>query len=473
MFYDHLVPAQVKEWFTNKFEQQNAGSVSSNDTRVQRLSQAFLEHGTGYNLKVVPETTENPSKSSVQEMHLDLIATILNGPMSTERIFHDGLATGRKRTLSDLGLKNGVATDGSFPFGYFHTAPVSSLANRDNKFITTSILECKDSAAAPDAGHGEGIAEATAAAVEMARVGIPPEHIVVPVFTTTGGLAQIGAVYMLKPSLPSVCFVTPALRLSIEEEAIKAAKIVVAMALHAEQVQNYVEKNKDLTPKPDVTMRCDSDVYHFKLMNDFFSCCGAGKHSQSILRYLHRTNPLAGMSYACLPKAIRLRDDSFCHEDALVFDKLVGYTIGLPADSNDRKALVAEIEAVVQDMHQKGVIHMDLYLSNIMWKKKSNGSFSIRLIDFDAVHTLGEVLTAAAMKQLAEGNVQDFLKLGIQATKEHDTLYIDMLKENIDEDELRCASSTTENEHDLKARLDNSCTILMQPIFEKRFPRSG
>ena len=31
---------------------------------------------------------------------------------------------------------------------------------------------------------------------------------------------------------------------------------------------------------------------------------------------------------------------------------------------------------------------MDLYSSNIMWKKEDDGSFSVKLIDFDTVHKL-------------------------------------------------------------------------------------
>ena len=79
---------------------------------------------------------------------------------------------------------------------------------------------------------------ATNTAVAMARAGIPPSRIVVPVFTTTGSLVQVAAGYMLgpsspdKPSLPAVCFVTPVLRLSDTSECEKVATILVAMARH-------------------------------------------------------------------------------------------------------------------------------------------------------------------------------------------------------------------------------------------------
>ena len=164
--------------------------------------------------------------------------------------------------------------------------------------MITAIVECKDSATAPDAGHAEGVANATAAAVEMARLGIPPEHIVIPVFTTSGSHAQVGAVCMLKPSLPTVCFATRSLQLGILEDSRKAAKALVAMAHHAGQVQTFVENN-NLKPQPDITMKCDSDVHHFKLMTNFLHLLWKGK-AQSIDFAIPATNKCTCWRVICL-----------------------------------------------------------------------------------------------------------------------------------------------------------------------------
>ena len=99
-------------------------------------------------------------------------------------------------------------------------------------FMVTSLFECKSTIASPDSGHGEGISNATNAAMAMATIGIPRDRIFVPVFTTTGSLVQVAVVYLLEPRLPAVCFVTPPLRLSEEEDCLEAAKILVAMSEH-------------------------------------------------------------------------------------------------------------------------------------------------------------------------------------------------------------------------------------------------
>ena len=127
--------------------------------------------------------------------------------MTTERIFKDGVDKNTRRSLADLGLTGGISNTGSFPEAYFHSGPLEQLRESQCNFVTTSLFECKDAAASPDSGHGEGIANATNAAMAMAWMGIPRDRIVVPVFTTTGSLAQVAAVYLLEPSLPTLSLI--------------------------------------------------------------------------------------------------------------------------------------------------------------------------------------------------------------------------------------------------------------------------
>lgn len=226
--------------------------------------------------------------------------------------------------------------------------------------------------------------------------------------------------------------------------------------------------------KPDarsITRKLDnSEIYHLKMIKDFFSCCGEGKEEQSLIRLLDITSKLTKRSSFCLPVAVRLKKDNGEESkkcDAIVFEKLAGFNIGLPKDSMDRKHLVKKIESVVEEMHKLGVVHMDLYLSNIMWKKNDDddGSFNVRIIDFDAAHRIGEKLTDTAWNALNYGNVPDFCLLGNKATKEHDTLYIDMIKTNIDDMQLQDNVDPNENECDVKERLDSRCSELMADHF--------
>jgi hypothetical protein len=172
------------------------------------------------------------------------------------------------------------------------------------KVVTTAIVECNGSPDSPESRIGEAIANATAAAVEMARLGMPAKDVVVPVVSTTGKIVQVAAVYMLEPSLPVVCFVTHDLLLSKAEDRVKAAQVFVAMAQHADKVETFFAgciQSNTLTPQPNITMRYDSEIYHAKLIKNFFSCCGERMEDASILRLF--TEPSASLTcplFACL-----------------------------------------------------------------------------------------------------------------------------------------------------------------------------
>ena len=43
-----------------------------------------------------------------------------------------------------------------------------------------------------------------------------------------------------------------------------------------------------------------------------------------------------------------------------------------------------------------GVVHLDLYLSNIMWRELESGEIELKIIDWDAAHFITESLFAAA-----------------------------------------------------------------------------
>ena len=72
------------------------------------------------------------------------------------------------------------------------------------------------------------------------------------------------------------------------------------------------------------------------------------------------------------------------------------------------------------------------------------------------------------MKSMERGSC--FLELGHFARKEHDTLYIDMIKASIDNAKLQeIHKDDTDVVGDaVKKRLGVNCTILIQEFFDKR-----
>jgi len=81
---------------------------------------------------------------------------------------------------------------------------------------------------------------------------------------------------------------------------------------------------------------------------------------------------------------------------AIVFDNLKRdphpYRSGLPLDVARIEPWLAAAELALQKIAAAGVIHVDMYLSNIMWREQGS-VFHIKLIDWDAAHFMGSALT--------------------------------------------------------------------------------
>ena len=83
----------------------------------------------------------------------------------------------------------------------------------------------------------------------------------------------------------------------------------------------------------------------------------------------------------------------------LIYEDLtkLGYRIGTPhckADMTLYRCFLDALSEAIRYVHEAGVLHCDLYPSNIMWKQQlsSEGEMcvSIRIIDWDCAHCLDE-----------------------------------------------------------------------------------
>ena len=125
---------------------------------------------------------------------------------------------------------------------------------------------------------------------------------------------------------------------------------------------------------------------------------------------------------------------SYIREDVIVFEKLIGFQIGFPADAVERQKLFHAMQAAASEFHALGLVHMDMYPSNIMWKKNGH-AYDVRFVDFDSIHETGEKLLPFALERLQE---QGFNPLPSVAHQSLDELYLQVLGENIGAEELAC-----------------------------------
>ena len=91
----------------------------------------------------------------------------------------------------------------------------------------------------------------------------------------------------------------------------------------------------------------------------------------------------------------------------IVFQRLHDFRIGLPADRDLRQQFLDKVEMAMVAMHGMGVVHLDWYLSNFMWKSPSLGEGQggvvevvVKIIDFDSAHFVGPMHSHTMNKEI-------------------------------------------------------------------------
>jgi serine/threonine protein kinase len=74
-------------------------------------------------------------------------------------------------------------------------------------------------------------------------------------------------------------------------------------------------------------------------------------------------------------------------ESGIVFPKMIGYHIGYHEEENLRLLYFVQLRTAIECIHQAGVVHLDLFPSNIMWKvDEQNDGIVLKIIDWDSAH---------------------------------------------------------------------------------------
>ncbi len=105
-----------------------------------------------------------------------------------------------------------------------------------------------------------------------------------------------------------------------------------------------------------------------------------------------------------------------------------GFEIGVPTDQGHHELYRKELRTSVREIHNSGIVHMDLYPSNIMWKlgQSRDDEIQIKFIDWDAIQIIGEPYSL---------KVKDRLKVTLLDSVDGrwDLEYIDVICRNIQE----------------------------------------
>jgi serine/threonine protein kinase len=147
-----------------------------------------------------------------------------------------------------------------------------------------------------------------------------------------------------------------------------------------------------------------------KPLTDFFQAKGdldsSLIHYLQVMRHLFHTLQVDDRESILFPICIRTEGKTLINSQ-IVFPRLEEdiWHIGLPSSIVLRNHFLSTLRDALWKIHTAGVIHLDFYLSNIMWRINSNDSDKviIKIIDWDSAHFATEPLEVIVTNRLYIG----------------------------------------------------------------------
>ena len=278
--------------------------------------------------------------------------------------------------------------------------------------ICLALVELKSLAVAPFEQMGQACASACNVILSHLRFGIPWEECAVPFVLTNGNLYQFGWVTLLFWSLP-VCHLTSGVLngdSQAEEIAGHLSRLKVWCCSSAERLTSNINPHNN-DSFDDSAIQLDWEKYHKKSLGNVFFRFSESFREKS-LHYLWRVyEALKDVEEAVKPFAISTLDyksKTPAQEEVILYEKLsADFTMGVPRDKNLFKTFLEVLEKVISKIHKAGVVHVDLYPSNILWKEK-DGSIFIRIVDWDVATFVGEDFPSSIKDRLASTEVAQY-----------------------------------------------------------------
>eukprot|EP01031_Cornospumella_fuschlensis_P030751 gene30751-37155_t len=388
----------------------------------------------------------------VQDHHLDKLGS---------KCVHTSTSRRAGMSLSQLGCSEGLAAHNSIPDGLLV----------DVKSVPRGIIEVKHGTDAPSEAIRQAGSEASNIAICHLKMGVNSDDVCVPVIGSNGYLIQFAAVILLKPSFPTMVVLSPVLDMTSEEGLLEATRLWCCVQLMME-LSLVVPSQSAVITASTCRMILDTGLYHVKPLSTFFACTGNVQtslhHYFRVMSRLHRDEQCR--PYVLFPITVREYNDD-AKQSSIVYPKLTDYNIGLPATADLRRQFLQQLKTAVAAFHHAGVAHLDLYLSNVMWRAGDLG-LQIKVIDWDAAHFVDEPLYESAHERLSKAHPRKALcdismvKDGVVSTainvesekiKHLDLSLLKVFECYLDDKRLQCSD---------KAGLDSNCKELQIEYYQ-------
>jgi hypothetical protein len=281
----------------------------------------------------------------------------------------------------------------------------------------------------------------------------------VPLIGSNGQLCQFGCLKMLEPCFPYWLCISKVLDLADTRDCniiggyfYKMDQFFKTCSSHYRSflIENNVKDENFEQSK------INMNLYYAKPITTFYSMYEGDlerslKHYFQVMKTIYDCPDLR--SYVIAPICVRMEDSprnsneynlSKCF---ILFHNYSDYHIGFPETRELQQAYFEQLQMIVTKLHQIGVVHMDLYPSNIMWKVTDDENMiHVKLLDFDAAVFTYEQLTNATTERLTWNNsyrntlVNKFRRDSNclkNLTEHYDLSLLEVIKENLSEMKLQ------------------------------------
>jgi hypothetical protein len=355
-----------------------------------------------------------------------------------------GIKYKRQMYLSELIAVDGIATDNSHSDGIVYS-------EIGNNLVGTGVVELKDTAYAPLEQLGQSFATASNLCLGQLKHGLQFDKCCVAIMASNGQLYQFGFVTLLYPSFP-VSHITSDVLDSKNADGLK--EIAMHLCRFRETCRSQdTDLRRSIVAYGDVYCSLDMISHFIKPVKQIF--LRFATHRESILKLYEIYQRLYENHFeeAVLPVAIltgKFDDKNYMINDSIIYPMLSNeFKMGVPFDDDDFRAYIVALINAYQRMHKSGIVHLDGYPSNILWKKGDNDQIVIRFVDFDVASFINENFDENISKNLKNA---EFILSGyywnecVIASSKHDAWFVFMFGK-MSKEERKASSEAANNKH--------------------------
>ena len=317
---------------------------------------------------------------------------------------HPALGFTIKQPLLRFGANSGPTGGSSISDGVAYYAV-------DSQWVPLLCVELKNTPMSPIEQIGQAFASGSNLALRQKHLGLDSSQIAVPLVMTNGHLFSFATASLLD-FMPVLHVVTDVLDANDPSDlkviALMLSKIKVFVKSRAQKIEQCLQQRGAVVAEvPATTFMFDWDKFFVKEKEKIYNRFEPLDSENEALPLLWDVyEALAGVEGA--EKALGYCDlqlVGFPSQCCLVFHNLLGrgYRMGVPEDDGDYRLFLDALEALVHQVHACGVIHADLYPSNIMWAKV-DGAVRIRIVDWDAATFAGQPFPDKMLRRLDESS---------------------------------------------------------------------